>query len=203
MCSALAHSRTPPRHYSRSPCTRDQSSRAGTGAPLRSRSLRRVRGGSRKLDSASASRAGISVWSRSASIRVRQWTRAARAPARRRSIANRRRESQSFRARMDARVPPDVGVVLRGRRRSLRRRPEVIEVIELRCHRRAGIAAKDHRPRARRPESSPNQNGEFGGERVDQRDVGANAVVGANRGPLVGHADVDVLATDRGAKNTP
>src|SRR5215208_2524063 len=105
---------------------------------------------------------------------------------------------------MDARVPPDVGVVVEAPGRAdLARHPAVmLEVVELRRHRRARIAAKDHRPRARQAGVLAEPERRIRGERVEQRDVGADAVVRANGGPLVGHPDVNVLAADWCAKNS-
>jgi hypothetical protein len=78
----------------------------------------------------------------------------------------------------------------------------MLEVVELRCHGRARIAAKDHRPRARQAGILAEPERRIRGERVEQRDVGADAVVRAHGGPLVGHPDVNVLAADRCAKNS-
>ena len=184
--------------------------RARGPAPARRRGRaagRRARGGSPGSSTRRAPRGrGCRAWPRSASIRARQWISAAIAAGRRRSnCASAARTSIVPRPGCMPHVPPDVGVVVQARRRGRPRRvtrAEMAEVVELRRHRRARVAAEDHGPRAGEARVLAEPEGRVGGERVDQRDVGADAVVGADRGLVVGHADVDVLAADRGPQQS-
>ena len=102
-------------------------------------------------------------------------------------------------ARVRPQLPPVEGVVghLGDVRQARGGVQEVVEVGHRARHARARPRAQRQRPRGRQAGVAAVAVGRVGAQRLEQRQVAAQAVEDADRGVGVGHADVDVQRADR------